>query len=56
MNVRLEDFTDPHSVEALEAEVEACFEIIETLPVGAHDMDVHFWCNRDRGCEEEDED
>lgn len=39
-------------LEILEAELEAAFEIIEDLPVDAHDMDVHFWC---KNCTNEEE-
>lgn len=31
--------------EILQAELDAALTIIETLPVDAHDMDVHFWCS-----------
>ena len=42
-------------VEILRAEIDAAFEIIDTLPVDPHDMEVHFWCTRN--CiEDEDED
>ena len=37
--------TGKSEIEILKAEIEAAFEIIDTLPVDAHDMDVHFWCD-----------
>lgn len=40
-------------VEILEASVEAASQIIESLPVDPHDMEVHFWCDHE---DEEDED
>ena len=58
----MEDFTKVNKVQMekqgyskeqiLEAELEAAFEIIESLPVDAHDMEVHFWC---LNCEEEED-
>jgi hypothetical protein len=45
-------------IKYLEAETDAYNEITESLPVDAHDMEVHFWCDPKR-CwalqEEEDE-
>ncbi len=32
-------------VQRLQFEIDAAFEIIEDLPVDAHDMGVHFWCD-----------
>jgi hypothetical protein len=32
-------------VEILREEVKACDDIIDSLPVGPHDMGVHFWCS-----------
>ncbi len=37
----------------LKEEIEAAFEIIESLPVDPHDMEVHYWCDEDSYCREE---
>jgi hypothetical protein len=49
-------FEEIHGVGALKAEIAAAAEIIDSLPVDPHDMDVHFWCKGSKYCTEGDDD
>lgn len=43
---QLEEALAPR-VEIQEAEIDALWEIVESLPVDPHDMEVHFWCDHE---------
>ena len=47
MNKKQMEESGASELEILKAELEACAEIIDDLPVDPHDMDVHFWCEHE---------